>query len=39
MAKVLSANVAVTDGRPTSIEIGGVLMPAYEMTVNMKATV
>ena len=39
MAKVLSANVAVTDGRPTSVEIGGVLLPAYEMTVNMKATV
>ena len=36
-ALVMSAGVAVTDGRPTSIDVGGVLMPAYEVTVNMEA--
>ena len=36
-AKVLSAGVAVTDGRPTTIEVGSALMPAYELTATMEA--
>lgn len=37
-ALILAANVAVTDGRPTTLEIGGVMLPAYELTVQMQAT-
>jgi hypothetical protein len=29
--------VAVTDGRPTTLDIGGVMLPAYELTVNLQA--
>jgi hypothetical protein len=36
-ALVLAKNVAVTEGRPTTLEIGGVLLPAYELTVEMEA--
>ncbi|NDD56008.1 hypothetical protein EBZ39_19445, partial [bacterium] len=32
MSKVLTANIAVTDGRPTSTLIGGVEYPSYEVT-------
>ena len=34
---VLAKNVAITDGRPMSIDIGGTLMPAYELTIEMAA--
>ena len=37
-ALILSKNVAVTDGRPTTLEIGGVMLPAYELTVEMRAS-
>ncbi|NDF30458.1 MAG: hypothetical protein EB150_09750 [Nitrososphaeria archaeon] len=37
MSKVLSANIAVTDGRPTSTLIGGVEYPSYEVTANVQA--
>lgn len=37
VASVLGKNVAVTDGRPTSVNIGGVDAPAYELTVKMQA--
>jgi hypothetical protein len=30
-------NVAVTAGRPTTLEIGGVMLPAYELTVAMES--
>jgi hypothetical protein len=36
-ALVLDKNVAVTEGRPTTLEIGGVMLPAYELTVAMQA--
>jgi hypothetical protein len=36
-ALVLAKNVAVTAGRPTTLEIGGVMLPAYELTVAMQA--
>lgn len=34
---VLAKNVAVTDGRPTTLDIGGVMLPAYELTVALQA--
>ena len=37
-ALILSKNVAVTNGRPTTLEIGGVMLPAYELTVEMRAS-
>ena len=37
VASVLGKNVAVTDGRPSNVEIGGVFAPAYELTVRMQA--
>jgi len=37
-ALVLAKNVAVTEGRPTTLEIGGVMLPAYELTVAMEAS-
>jgi len=37
MSKVLAANIAVTDGRPTSTLIGGVEYPSYEVTANVQA--
>lgn len=36
-AKVFSAGVAITDGRPITVEIGNALMPAYELTATMEA--
>ena len=36
-ALVLGKNVAVTDGRPVQVTIGGVDAPAYELTVKMQA--
>jgi hypothetical protein len=37
MSKVLAANIAVTDGRPTSTLIGGVEYPSYEVIANVQA--
>lgn len=37
VASVLGKNVAVTDGRPSNVEIGGVVAPAYQLTVKMQA--
>ena len=37
MSKVLTANIAITDGRPTSTLIGGVEYPSYEVTANVQA--
>jgi hypothetical protein len=37
-AQLLGANVAITEGRPSSIEIGGALYPCYELIVNMEAS-
>ena len=36
-AKVLGANVAVTDGRPTSAIIGGSELADYDLTIEMQA--
>lgn len=36
-AKLLNANVAVTDGHPISLEIGGVMYPAYELSISLQA--
>ena len=37
-AKVLGAKVAVTDGRPTTLTIGGVDYPALSLNIQMKAS-
>jgi len=37
-AKVLAAKVAVTDGRPIIITIGGVDYPALSLNIQMKAS-
>jgi hypothetical protein len=37
MSKVLTANIAVTDGRPITTIIGGVEYPSYEVTANVQA--
>jgi hypothetical protein len=37
-AKVLAAKVAVTDGRPTTLTIGGVEYPALSLNIQMKAS-
>ncbi len=36
-AMLLAKNVAVTGGRPTVIDIGGSILPAYDLTVTMQA--
>jgi hypothetical protein len=36
-AELLAKNVAVTAGRPTSLDIGGTLLPAYDLTIPMQA--
>ena len=38
-ALVFSAGVACTEGRPISLEIGGSILPAYEMNATMQAAV
>lgn len=37
MSKVLAANIAVTDGRPTTTLIGGAEYASYEVTANVQA--
>ena len=37
-ALILSKDVAVTDGSPTTLEIGGVMLPAYNLTVEMRSS-
>lgn len=34
---VLGKNVAVTDGRPVTLDLGGTVAPAYELTIKMQA--
>ena len=36
-AQVLGASVGVTDGRPTMAIIGGVELPAYDLTISIQA--
>ena len=36
-AQLLAKNVAVTADRPTVIDIGGSILPAYDLTVAMQA--
>ncbi len=36
-AQLLSANVAVTEGRPITLSIGGQDLAAYDVTIRMKA--
>lgn len=36
-AKVLNANVGVTSGRPTMAIIGGLEMPAYDLSLSIQA--
>jgi hypothetical protein len=35
VSQVLNKNVAVTDGRPVTLDMGGTIAPAYELTVKM----
>ena len=37
-ALIISKDVAVTDGSPTTLEIGGVMLPAYNLTVEMRSS-
>ena len=37
VSQVLGKNVAVTDGRPVTLDMGGTIAPAYELTVKMQA--
>ena len=37
VALILAKNIGVTSFRPTTINIGGVEAPAYEMTMRMQA--
>lgn len=37
VSMVLGKNVAVTDGRPVTMDIGSTIAPAYELTVKMQA--
>jgi len=37
-AKVLAAKVAVTDGRPSTLSIGGIDYPALSLNIQMKAS-
>jgi hypothetical protein len=37
VSQVLTKNVAVTDGRPVTLDMGGTIAPAYELTVKMQA--
>ena len=36
-ASLLAKNVAVKTGRPTQLDIGGVQLPAYDLTISMQA--
>lgn len=36
-ALLLGANVAVTEGHPISLEIGGAMYPAYELSISVQA--
>jgi hypothetical protein len=38
VAKLIDKNVAVTSGRPTNIDIGGTVLPAYELIIPIMAT-
>jgi hypothetical protein len=35
-ANLMAKNVAVTEGRPTSLDIGGTIVPGYDLTVEMQ---
>jgi len=36
-AQLLAKNVAVTVGRPTALDIGGTMVPAYDLTIALQA--
>ena len=36
-AQLMAKNVAVISGRPTNVDIGASVLPAYELTVAMQA--
>jgi hypothetical protein len=35
-ASLVAKNVAVTEGRPTSLDIGGTIVPGYDLMVEMQ---
>jgi hypothetical protein len=35
-ANILTANVGVTDGRPSSVTIGGVEYPSFDININIQ---
>jgi hypothetical protein len=35
-SQLLTKNVAVTEGRPTSLDIGGTIVPGYDLMVEMQ---
>jgi len=38
-AQLFEKNIAVTDGRPVSVVIGGQEFPAYDLTIPLQAQV
>lgn len=36
VGQLLDKNVAVTEGRPTSLDIGGTICPGYDLTIEMQ---
>lgn len=36
-AQLMAKNVAVTVGRPTVLDIGGTMVPAYDLTIDLQA--
>lgn len=38
VAQLLDKNVAVTEGRPTSLDIGGTICPGYDLTIEMQVS-
>lgn len=36
-ASLLAKNVAVKSGRPTQLDVGGVQLPAYDLTISIQA--
>lgn len=36
-ADLLAKNVAVKSGRPTQLDVGGVQLPAYDLTISIQA--
>jgi hypothetical protein len=36
LAQVYALNIGIISGRPTNVDIGGSVLPAYELTVSIQ---